>query len=87
MSMSTRIGRYINVVTCNCVVVDEQNNVTHEQVKLYGDYTIEKRIQNAVKRKLGNERVLVESHQKDTYYASMPIEKFIKEADVTRKDK
>lgn len=85
MTMSTRIGRTVNVCTCKCIVVDAQNNMTHETVKLYGDYTIDKRIQNAVKRKLGNDRVLVESYTKEKYFASMSMEKFLKEAESVEK--
>lgn len=81
MGMSTRIGRRVTVTKCDCMIVDESNDVSEEQVVLYGDYNDMTRAQNAVRKKLQNNRVLVKAIHQSYFYASMPIEKFLDEAD------
>ena len=80
MGMSTRIGRKVTVTTCTCVIVNGRD-VEHEEVELYGDYNDVTRATNAVRKKLGTQQVLVESVKHRSAYYSMPIEKFVQEAD------
>lgn len=83
MGSSNRIGRSVTVMVCDCIVVDK-NNTTHEEtVKLYGDLCDAKRAQNAVCKKLGNPRVLLKNWHKESFYASMKLEDFIKQAKIT----
>ena len=57
-------------------------------VELYGDYSDITRATNACSKKLGCKRVLVKSVKLDAFYASMPLEKFIAEADqISRTEK
>lgn len=83
LGASNRIGRSITVMVCDCIIVDK-NNTTHEEtVKLYGDLGDAKRAQNAVRKKLDNSRVLVKNWHKESFYASMKLEDFIKQATIT----
>lgn len=81
MGMSNRIGRKVTENVCHCIVVDKHNNTTRQDVVLYGDYSNDVRANNAVRRKLHSTRVLIESVETREFYASMPIEQFIKDAD------
>lgn len=80
MSLSGKIGRTITECVCNCILVEKDNSISRKQVTIYGDYKAEKWLSNAVKRKLNNENVLIESYTKRSYYYSMDIETFIKNA-------
>lgn len=79
--MSTRIGRNVVRTTCECIIVNKDNNTEKKTVVLAGDYTNETRATNACKKKLGVKRLLVQSIRTDTRYYSMPIDTFVKNAD------
>ena len=81
MGMSNRIGRRVMTTTCDCLIVDKNNNTSQETVILYGNYTDPTRATNACKKKLGVKRLLVQGIQSTTKYYSMPVDKFITEAD------
>ena len=81
MGMSTRIGRNIVSTTCECIIVNNDNNTEKKTVVLAGDYSNETRATNACKRKLKVKRLLVQNISTDIRYYSMPIEKFVKSAD------
>lgn len=79
--MSTRIGRNVVSTTCECIIVNKDNNTEKKTVVLAGDYSNETRAANACKKKLGVKRLLVQKISKDIRYYSMPIEMFVKNAD------
>lgn len=81
MGMSTRIGRRIVSTTCDCIIVNSDNNTERKTVTLSGDYSNETRATNACKKKLGVKRLLVQNISTDSTYYSMPIDTFIKNAD------
>ena len=79
--MSTRIGRNVVSTTCECIIVNKDNNTEKKTVVLAGDYSNEVRATNACKKKLKVKRLLVQNISKNTRYYSMPIETFVKNAD------
>lgn len=81
MGMSTRIGRNIVSTTCECIIVNKDNNTEKKTVTLAGDYSDEVRATNACKKKLKVKRLLVQNIHTDRRYYSMPIETFVKNAD------
>ena len=81
MGMSTRIGRNVVSTTCECIIVNKDNNTEKKTVVLAGDYSNEVRATNACKKKLKVKRLLVQNISKNTRYYSMPIETFVKNAD------
>lgn len=81
MGMSTRIGRNIVSTTCECIIVNKDNNAEKKTVTLAGDYSNEVRATNACKKKLKVRRLLVQNISTNIRYYSMPIEKFVKNAD------
>ena len=81
MTMSNRIGRTITRCICTCIVVEPDNSIVKKDVTIYGDYKAEKWLKNAVKRKLNNDNVLIESVKKISCYYSMTIENFVKHAE------
>lgn len=81
--MSTRVGRNVKVTTCECLVVDENNDTHKQTITLYGDYSDITRAQNRVRKELQNRRVLVTGISQDSFYVSMPIEEFIKNGQIT----
>ena len=88
MGLKTRIGRRVVKTACECVVFDKKNKMRETVVELYGDYSNITRATNACSKKLGCKRVLVKSVKLDAFYASMPLEKFIAEADqISRTEK
>lgn len=89
MGMNTRVGRRIVVTHCKCLVVMKNDkDVKRMEVDLYGDYSDITRATNACVKKLKSKRVLIESIQQDSFYASMPVETFVKNADqVSRTEK
>ena len=72
-----RIGRRVKKTTCKCSVVEADNSISKVEVELYGNLTLD-RAQNAVRKKLKNTRVLVESVSYSDFYCSMSVEDFIK---------
>lgn len=81
MGMSKRIGRRIRENTCHCVILDDDNNISRVDVILYGEYGNETRRENAVRKKLQRKRFMIESMDTRDMYVSMPVEKFIEDAD------
>ena len=81
MGMSTRIGRNIVSTTCECIIVNKDNNTEKKTVTLAGDYSNEVRATNACKKKLKVKRLLVQNISTNIRYYSMPIETFVKNAD------
>lgn len=79
--MHTRINRTVYKNVCDCLVVNSDNTTTHEEVIIYGNYADMTRLQNAIKRKLNNERVLLEHVNCKKYNCSMPVEKFFSSCD------
>lgn len=91
-----RIGRNVGITHCVGLFYDSQN-VKHrledkdetgrEYGLLYGLYTVEKAQRKLVK-KLGTDRILVESVQQEEFYASMLLEDFISNSNtqITRKE-
>lgn len=80
MGMSTRIGRRIVNTTCECIIVNKDNNTEKKTVVLAGDYSNEVRATNACKKKLGVKRLLVQNISTESTYYSMSIDTFIKNA-------
>lgn len=84
MGKSDRIGRSVRENTCHCVILAKDNTMTRQDVVLYGDYRNETRMNNAVRRKLPKgTRFLVEKMDTREFFASMPIDKFLRDADRT----
>lgn len=81
MGMSTRIGRNVVSTTCECIIVNKDNNTEKKTVVLAGDYSNETRATNACKKKLSVKRLLVQKISTYIRYYSMPIETFVKNAD------
>ena len=81
MGMNTRIVRRIVYTICDCSYIDDGNNVKHATVKLGGDYYYLERARNACAKKLGVPNLMVEHMEQKAYYASMPMDKFLQEAD------
>ena len=79
--MSTRIGRNVVSTTCECIIVNKDNNTEKKTVTLAGDYSNEVRATNACKKKLKVKRLLVQTISTNIRYYSMPIETFVKYAD------
>lgn len=81
MGLSTRIGRRITSTTCECLIVNSENNTEKKTVILSGDYTNETRATNACKKRLGVKRLLVQHISTESNYYSMTISEFVKHAD------
>lgn len=81
MGMSNRIGRRIMTTICDCLVSDKDKNISQVTVTLHGNYSDPTRATNACKKKLGVKRLLVQGIETDVKYYSMPIDKFVTEAD------
>lgn len=72
-----RIGRRIKKTTCKCKVVNADKSISETTVVLFGHLSLD-RAQNAARRELGNNRVLVESVEYSDFYCSMTVKDFIK---------
>lgn len=75
-----RIGRRIYETKCQVMYADVNNDLQEMEVLLYGEFD-QKHAQLACERALDNKRVIVQSFSTESYYASMPIETFVKYAD------
>lgn len=82
MATGTRIGRTVVKTWCKCCIVTDNNKVIEETIVLMGRYGDCTRAQNAVRKLLNNQRVLVQEIWFEKFYASMPLEKFIENADI-----
>lgn len=77
-----RIGRNIRVTYCRGFFYNTAFEKTGFFIKLWGDYNLEKATQEVAK-KLGTQRLLIEDVEYTSFYASMPIDKFVENCDVT----
>lgn len=78
---NNRIGRRIYATRCIGVGFDENNNKIPVDVTILGSYDNIKRANAAVRKRLGNERILLEKIEVTSKYYSMTRDDFIKHAD------
>lgn len=72
-----RIGRRITQTECTCKVIGDDGTLQDVHVSVQGKLSLD-RAQNAARKKLGNNKLLVESIEYDSFYCSMSVEDFIK---------
>ena len=71
----TTFSRTIIETICDVRYIDENNKIQNTQVVLYGDYDMNS-CQNAVRKKMQNNRAIVKSLKHVSYYATMSVEDF-----------
>ena len=76
----TSIGRTVIETICEVQFVDENNDVREDTITVYGDYDINS-AQNAVRKKLNNNRLIVERVTHRSFYGKMTLEKFAQECE------
>lgn len=78
----TSIGRTVIQTICEVQFVDENNDVREDTITIFGDYDINS-AQNAARKKLENNRVIVESVRHKSFYGTMTLEKFAEDCEKT----
>ena len=73
-------GRTVVETHCEVKYIDENNDVQREKVVLFGNYTLES-AQNAARKAMKNNRVLVEKVSHKSYYGVISMEKFAENCD------
>lgn len=73
----TTFSRTITETICEVKYIDEHNDIKTGEVVLYADYDING-AQNAARRKLKNNRLIVEKVRHRSYYGSITSEEFAK---------
>lgn len=76
-----RIGRRVYKTICACEYYDDNNEKQEMEVELWGEYGID-RAEKHARQQAGNNRLAVRSVKVESFYASMPLETFVKNADV-----
>lgn len=71
----TSISRTVIKTICEVKIVDENNDILQREIVVFGDYDIDG-AQRAVRKKLKNERILVEAVKHESFYGTMPLEDF-----------
>ncbi len=71
----TTFARTVVETICEVKYVDENNDVKSDTITIYGNYDIDG-AQNAARKKLNNNRLIVESVKHKSFYGSMSLEKF-----------
>ena len=71
----TSISRTVVKTICEVKIVDKNNDIHEDTIVVFGDYDIDG-AQRAVRKKLKNERVLVESIKHESFYGTMTLEDF-----------
>ena len=71
------IARTIVQTFCEVEYVDENNNIIPTTVKLWGNYSLDT-AQNAVRKALENNRVIVKTVRHTSFYGKMTMEEFAK---------
>ena len=71
----TSISRTVVKTICEVKIVDKNNDIHEDTIVVFGDYDIDG-AQRAVRKKLKNERVLVESIRHESFYGTMTLEDF-----------
>lgn len=71
----TSISRTVVKTICEVKIVDKNNDIHEDTIVVFGDYDIDG-AQRAVRKKLKNERVLVESISHESFYGTMTLEDF-----------
>lgn len=71
----TSISRTVVKTICEVKIVDKNNDIHEDTIVVFGDYDIDG-AQRAVRKKLKNERVLVESIRHESFYGTMTLENF-----------
>jgi len=71
----TSISRTVVKTICEVKIVDKNNDINEATIVVFGDYDIDG-AQRAVRKKLKNERVLVESIKHESFYGTMTLEDF-----------
>lgn len=77
-----RIGRTIYTTHCEGIGFDENNNVININVDILGNINDIKRANGIVRHKLNNNRITLKSISATSRHYSMPLEKFIEQADI-----
>lgn len=79
----TRIGRNVKTTKCKGTYYDKNNNKWPFDVTVYGQYDIDQ-LTRKVGRLLKTNRLLIdpESIEYDSFWASMPVDKFVEMADI-----
>ncbi len=75
-----RIGRRIYKTRCECEFYDDNNERQETVVELWGEYGVD-RAEKYARQEVGNNRLIVKSVKVTSFYASMPLETFVKNAD------
>lgn len=68
-------ARTVVKTICEVKFVDENNDVQSTTVEIFGNYTIDG-AQNAARKTLKNNRLIVESVKHTSYYGKMTLEQF-----------
>lgn len=76
----TSIARTVIKTICEVQYVDDNNDTKEAVVEVYGDYDINS-AQNAVRKKLNNNRLIVERVRHESFYGKMTLEKFAQECE------
>lgn len=73
----TSFARTVVKTICEVKYVDENNDVQNATIELYGDYNIDG-AQNAARKKLENNRLVVAKVTHKSYYGKMSMQDFEK---------
>lgn len=77
-----RIGRTFYKTYCDCRMLNEHNDIIQYDFVLDGYYNDKVKAQNAVSKLCPNASVMVVNITHTSFYASMPIDDFLKYADL-----
>ena len=82
-TIRNRVGRRIFVTHCVGVMFDDNNDMHDFAYDIVGNITSPKRATNIIKKRLNLDRVLVKQVSVTSKFYSMPVQKFIENADKT----
>ena len=77
----SRIGRRVYVTHCKGVGFDDDNKLINIETDLLGNIDSVERANVRVRKKLGNNRITIQSIEHSSKYYSMPLEVFIDNCD------
>lgn len=69
------ISRTVVKTYCEVKFVDDNNDIQETEIMLWGDYSIDG-AQNAARKVLENNRLIVESVRHESFYGKMSMEQF-----------
>lgn len=79
-------GRTVIMTICEVRYVDENNEVQKGTVTVYGNYNLNS-AQNAARKALNNNRVIVESVKHKSFYGTISMESFAKNCESITNEK